>query len=172
MCSKVVLETVLMSRNLSSTSVRFVNIRSHNMSLIKSLGLTASNKTRLEIDNHTDTCVVGKQALIIYKYERPVSVQAYNLSLGTQQYRTVSAVVGYGCIKSRKTYLLVIHQLIEIPHLDHHVLCPMQCCMSNIKLNETPKFLCQNPDSASHAVVTSDPVGTEEGLVFCLPCRA
>ena len=54
------------------------------MRLIKSLGLTASNETTLEIDNHADTCVVGKQALIIYDYEPPVSVQAYDPSLGTQ----------------------------------------------------------------------------------------
>ena len=138
------------------------------MRQIKSLGLTASNETTLEIDNHADTCVVGKQALIIYDYERPVSVQAYDPSLGTQQYRTVSAVVGYECLRSGKTYLMVLHQAIEIPHLDHHLLCPMQCRMANIKVNETPKFLCQNPDSASHAVVARDPEGSEEDLVFPL----
>ena len=131
-----------MLRNISSTSVRCVNIRSHDMRLIKSLGLTASNKITLEIENYADTCVVGKQALLIYNYERPVSVQAYEPSLGTQQYRTVSAVVGYKCLRSGKTYLLVIHKAIEIPHLDHHLLCTMQCCMANIRVNVTPKFLC------------------------------
>ena len=75
-CDEVNLETVPMSRHLSSTSVRNVDIRPHDMWLIKFLGLTASNEITLEIDNHADTCVVGKQALIIYDYERPVSVQA------------------------------------------------------------------------------------------------
>ena len=83
-CDEVDLGTVPMLRNLSSASVRNVNIRPHDMRLIKSLGLTASNETTLDIGNHADTCVVGKQALLIYKYERPVSVQAYDPSLGTQ----------------------------------------------------------------------------------------
>ena len=167
-CDEIDLETVPTSWNLSSISVRNVNIRPLDMRQIKTLGLIASNETTLEIDNHADTCVVGKQALIIYDYERPVSVQAYDPSLGTQQYRTVSAVVGYECLRSGKTYLMVLHQAIEIPHLDHHLLCPMQCRMANIKVNETPKFLCQNPDSASHAVVARDPEGSGEDLVFPL----
>ena len=145
MCNKVDLETVHMSRNLLSTSVRNVNIRPHNMRLIKSLGLTASNETTLEIDNHADTCVIGKQALIIYDYERPVSVQAYDPSLGTQQYRTVSAVVGYECLRSGKTYLLIIHQVIEIPHLNHHLLCPIQGCMVNIRAKQDSKVFIPEP---------------------------
>ena len=168
MCNTVDLETVPMSRNLLSISVRNVNIRPHDMRLIKSLGLTASNKTALEIDNHADTYVIGKQALIIYDNERPVSVQAYDPSLGTQQYRTAYAVVGYKCLKSGETYLMVLHQAIEIPHLDHHLLCPMQCRTANIRVNKTPKFLCQNPDSASHSVVAPDSEGSEEDLVFPL----
>ena len=168
MCNKVDLETVPMLRNMLSTSVRFVNIRLHDMRLIKSLGLTASNNTTLEIENHADTRVVGKQALIIYDYERPVSVQAYDPLLGIRQYRTMSAVVGYKCLRSRTTYLLVVHQEIEIPHLDHHLLCPMQCLMTIIRVNETPKFLCQNSCSASHAVVATNPEGSAEDLVFPL----
>ena len=54
------------------------------MRLIKSLGLTASDHTPFEIDNHADTCVVGKHTLAIYVYEPPVSVQAYGPSLDPQ----------------------------------------------------------------------------------------
>ena len=125
-CERSGLETVPTLRSMSATSVRYVNIRPRDLRLIKSIGFRASDDTTLEIDNHANTCVVGKHALGIYKYERPVSAQAYDPALGTQQYRTVSAVVGYECLKSGKTYLLVIHQAIEIPHLDHHLLCPMQ----------------------------------------------
>ena len=78
----------------------------------------------------------------------------------------MSVVVGYECLRSGKTYLLVIHKAIEIPHLDHHVLCPMQCRMAIIRVNETPKLLCQTPDSASHAVVAPNTEGSEEDLVF------
>ena len=167
-CERSGLETAPSLRNLSATSIRYVNIRPRDLRLIKSIGLKPSDDTTLELDNHADTCVVGKHSLVIYDYERPVSVQAYDPALGTQQYRTVSAVVGYECLKSGKTYLLVIHQAIEIPHLDHHLLCPMQCRMSGVEVNETPKFLCKNPTPASHAVVTPDPLDLRKNVIFPL----
>ena len=90
----------------------------------------------------------------------------------------MSAVVGYECLRSGKIYLLVIHQAIERPHLDHHLLCSMQCYMANTRVKDTLKIVCQNPDLASHAVITPDPEGTQEklvfsltlqGVIFCLP---
>jgi len=78
------LETAPSLRNLSATSIRYVNIRPRDLRLIKSIGLKPSDDTTLELDNHADTCVVGKHSLVIYDYERPVSVQAYDPALGTQ----------------------------------------------------------------------------------------
>ena len=115
---------------------------------------------------------MGKQVLIIHDYEHPVFVQVYDPSLGTQQYRIISAGVGYECLRSGKTYLMVIHQVIKIPRLDYHVLCLIQYRMANIIVNKTPKVLCQNPDAASHTVVIPDPEGAQKELSFNLPRRA
>ena len=104
----------------------------------------------------------------MYDYERPVSVQAYDPSLGTQQYSTVSVVVGFKCLRSGETYLLMIPQVIEITHLDHHLVCPIQCVIENRVLTKTFNFLCKNPDSTSHAVVARDPEELHQELVFCL----
>ncbi len=44
------------------------------------LGLTATDcvvETTLELDSHADTCVLGRHALIILDYDRPVSVAGY-----------------------------------------------------------------------------------------------
>ena len=83
-CERSGLETDPMLRNLSATSIRYVNIRPRDLRLIKSIGLKLSDDTTLEIDNHADTCVVGKHSLVIYDYEQPVSIQAYDPALGTQ----------------------------------------------------------------------------------------
>ena len=40
--------------------------------------------------------------------------------------------------------------------------------MANIVVNETPKFLCKNPDSISYAVVDHDHEELQEELVFPL----
>ncbi len=50
-------------------------------------------ETTLELDSHADTCVLGRDALVILNYDRPVDVKGYDPSLGTQCYDTVSGVV-------------------------------------------------------------------------------
>jgi hypothetical protein len=40
--------------------------------------------TTLELDSHADTCVIGRDALIILNYDRPVDVEGYDPTLGKQ----------------------------------------------------------------------------------------
>ena len=48
----------------------------------------------LKLDSHADTLVLGRDALIILDHDHPVSVTGYNPSLGSRQYKRVSAVTG------------------------------------------------------------------------------
>ena len=113
------------------------------------LSSLASNDidTRLELDSHADTYVIGKYCLILNDYERPVTVYGYDRALGAQSFRTVSAVPRYIDPKSGQTYHLVIHQAIEIPHLEHGLIFPMQRRMNSVEINETPRFLEKKQDS-------------------------
>ena len=52
-------------------------------------------ETTLELDSHADTCVLGRDALIILDHLRPVHVVGYDESHGTKTYATVSGVVAY-----------------------------------------------------------------------------
>ena len=52
-------------------------------------------ETTLELDSHADTCVLGRDALIMLDYQQPVHVVGYDESLGTKTYATVSGVVAY-----------------------------------------------------------------------------
>ena len=94
------------------------------------------NETSLELDSHADTCVVGRYCLIINDFDRPVTVYGYDRALGAKTYRTVSAVLEYIDPVTGQHYHLVIHQAIEIPHLDHHLLCPMQCEVNDVTVNQ------------------------------------
>ncbi len=84
-------------------------------------------ETTLELDLHADTCVLGCNALVFLDYERPTVVEGYDPSLGTKTYATVSGGLAYDDPMTSRVYHLVINQAIHIPHLDHHLLCPMQC---------------------------------------------
>ena len=103
------------TRNVSAVKIRYVNL-TPGISL-SSLARNA-NETSLELDSHADTCVVGEKALVIADHCRPVTVHAYDKELGERTYDTVSAVVGYTCPSTGAVYYQVIHQAIEIPHLE------------------------------------------------------
>jgi hypothetical protein len=72
-------------------------------------------------------CVLGCDALILLDYDRPAIVKGYDPSLSTKTYATVSRALAYDDSVTGKVYHLVINQTIHVPHLDHYLLCPLQC---------------------------------------------
>ncbi len=79
--------------------------------------------------------MLGRGALTILDYNRPVSVVGYDESLGSKTYQTVSGVVDYDDPQTGRTLHLIINQAIHIPHLDHHLLCPVQCRVNDVIVN-------------------------------------
>jgi hypothetical protein len=71
--------------------------------------------------------VLGRDALILLDYDRLVIVKGYDPSLSTKTYATVSGALAYDDTTTSKVYHLVINQAIHTPHLDPHLLCPMEC---------------------------------------------
>ncbi len=100
--------------------------------------INSIGETTLELDSHADTCVLGCDALILLDYDRPVIVEGYDPSLGAKTYATVSGALAYDDPVTHKVYHLVINQAICIPHLDHHLLSPMQCRVNDVIVNDTP----------------------------------
>ena len=68
-------------------------------------------------------------------------------------FKTVSAVLEYTHPLTEQIYHLVIHQAIQIPNLDHRLLCPTQCRVNEITINDIPKFLMKTPTPDSHSIV-------------------
>ena len=114
--------TPLTQRTVAAVrTVKHVDIQPRRVST-----LTSNNKeTSLELDSHANMCCVGKDALLVYDYDRPMTVIGYDPQLGSRDFKTVSAVLEYTHPLTGQIYHLVIHQAIEIPNLDHHLLCPM-----------------------------------------------
>jgi hypothetical protein len=70
-----------------------------------------------------------------------------------------------------KVYHLVINQAIHIPHLDHHLLCPMQCRVNDVIVINTPKFLTSDPTDHMHALTIIDPHHPAQTVILTLALR-
>lgn len=133
--------------------------------------ISPTGETTLELDSHADTCVLGRDALIFLDYDRPVIVEGYDPSLGTKTYATVSGALAYDDPLTGEVYHIVINQAIHIPHLDHHLLCPMQCRVNDVTVDETPKFLAHDPTDHTHALTVKDPHNPAQTVILPLALR-
>jgi hypothetical protein len=114
-------------------TLRTIRLQIDQQCIVKDIGykLDGNHETTLELDSHSDTCVLGHDALIILDYNKPVSLVGYDESLGSKTYQTVSGVVAYDDPQTGRMLHLIINQAIHIPHLDHHLLCPEQNNLEN-----------------------------------------
>ena len=67
-------------------------------------------------------------------------------------------MVAYDHPQTGEVLHLVVNQAIHIPHshLDHHLLCPMQCRVNDVAVGEVPKFLVPNATDETHALTLTD----------------
>jgi len=125
----------------------------------------------LELDSHADTCVLGRNALVILDYQKIVHVTGFNPLLGTVPYRLVSGVVGYFHPHTHRRYHLVIHQAIHVPTLEYNLLNPNQLRVNGVTLNHVPKFLLTNPSEDDRTLIVADPENVSVTLSLPLMLR-
>ena len=63
-------------------------------------------KTRLELDSHADTTVLGKGYLVVHYFDKPVNVNGYDPKDGSKVWRTVTGFLVYDHPQTGKPYLL------------------------------------------------------------------
>ena len=54
-----------------------------------------------------------------------------------------------------------------MPHLDH-LICPLQCHVNDVTVNDVPKFLTRFPTDNMHAIVVINPDGESKVCIFSL----
>ena len=62
-------------------------------------------ESRMELDTHANTTVLGKNCLLIQDFGRVVSVSGWNASAGSTECPTVSGVVAYNHPHTGVTYM-------------------------------------------------------------------
>jgi len=70
-----------------------------------------------------------------------------------------------------EVYHIVINQALHIPHLDHHLLCPMQCRVNDLIIDEMPNFLAHDPTDHMHALTIRDPHNPAQTVIHPLALR-
>ena len=126
----------------------------------------------MEIDNHADTTVLGRECLPFHDYEQPVDMVGYNPSLGSQQCPIISGAVVYDHPVTGQVCILEYHQVIYHKALWNHLMCPMQSRVIGVKINKLLKFLAYKSDSETHTVIIDDPLDPQEPLIIPLQLKS
>ena len=133
------------------------------------MSLQDESETRTKLDSHADTCVVGKNALIVHDYDRKVNVTGYDPIQPTEKsLRIVSAALAYDDSKSGKVTILVLNQAINVPHPEHNLVSPFQMRLNGVKVKDTPRLLTEIPTEKTHTLIVPGAFGIEDELVIPL----
>ena len=89
--------------------------------------------------------MLGGGFLKLYDYNCPVNVQGYDPSLGANQYITIIGALAYVKPFTGLKYHLIVHQAINMPYLNHHLMCPLQCRANGVVINECPRMYFREP---------------------------
>jgi hypothetical protein len=86
-----------------------------------------------DMDSHADTCVVGKNTLIMHKLDKKVNVTGFDPTQGkVKDLDLVSAALAYDCPTTGEATILLIHQAVHVPTMENDLLCPMQMRMNDV----------------------------------------
>jgi hypothetical protein len=122
----------------------------------------------MELDTHSNKTVLGQNCLLIKDFDKTVSVTGWDASAGATKCWTVSGVVAYDHPVTGQAHMLVFHQAIYLELMDNHLICPMQCRVNGVEINDTPKIFVKHPTEHSHAIVVNDPLAPDISLVIPL----
>ena len=116
----------------------------------------------MDLDVHADNTVLGDCCVLIHDIGRKVDVSGFSTALGSIELPIVSGAVAYDHPITGKDYILVFHQAIYCRQMDNHLICPMQCRVNGVVINNTPKMCIPNPDDSTHSIEVADPLDQQQ----------
>ena len=81
-----------------------------------------------------------------------MNVFGYNPKAESKHACIVNAAVAYTEPKTGQVVIILMNQRIEMKGLYHHLLCPMECCMNGVLMDEVPMFLAPVPSKTKHTI--------------------
>lgn len=136
-----------------------------------------------ELDSHADTCCFGKYSLVIAKdLSQEASVTGFLPELGQVDTAIASVAVAYDDETSYTTFVLIFHQVLYFPNLEHNLICPAQLRANDIIINDVPismltKYIkIENISAKEHSIICHSPPLQiplfMRGVMSCFKSRA
>ena len=117
---------------------------------------TNGNLAYAELDSHSDTCVFGKDALVLELYDQKVNVHPFHPDLGHIKSAPIAKVaIAYDDPRTGETTMLIIDQCIYVKDIEGGLLSPFQLRAFDIEVNYTARQFVNHVDEHTHAIVTS-----------------
>jgi hypothetical protein len=114
----------------------------------------------VHLDSHADCCVFSEHSKILYSdVSRSVNLTPFKSDLGLVEGIPVSTIaIAYDDPISFSTYILIFHEALQIPGMDHHILCPNQLRDNDIRVNDIPLLYTpvEERNQHTHSIVTND----------------
>ncbi len=79
-------------------------------------------------------------------------VSGFDPSQPAQKATVVNVAIKYTWRNTGNPVVLLINQVILVPDVDHCLLCPMQCRINGVEINEAPRFLTSYLTTSSHSI--------------------
>ncbi len=131
--------------------------------------------SKVELDRHAESPVVGSNAYVLERTGQTVSVSGFTDELGTTSLDVVHAAVVYDCDQTGHSYVLIIYNALHVPSMECSSIYPFIKRFTGIVVDECPKFLANIPSVAHHSIYFPDQdlrVSLAlDGIVSYFPCR-
>ena len=66
---------------------------------------------------------------------------------------------------------ILLAKTIYCCQMENHLICPMQCRVNGVVINDTPKMCVPNPDDSMHSIEVADPLDPDATLHIPLLLR-
>jgi len=113
----------------------------------------------IDINTHANNTVLGDSCLLIHDTGQKVDVSGASTALGLIELPIVLGAIAYN-----HPTILVFHQAIYCRQMDNHMICPMQCRMNGVVINDMSKMCIPNPDDSTHSIKVADPLDPDATL--------
>jgi hypothetical protein len=109
-------------------------------------------ESRTDLDSHANMCVAGKYAFVLADSGTTATVRAFSPDMDAIETSIVDCAFRYDCTYTNKTYILVAHNALYVPTMDHNLIPPFLLREAGLIVNETPKIHVPDPDISDHSI--------------------
>ena len=113
-------------------------------------------ESRTELDSHANMPVVGKHAYIMAETGKKVDVLPFTPDYKLLTVPLVDATVKYDNPYDGKTYILVLHNALHVPSMDHNLIPPFMLREMGVTVNDVLKIHKEDPTVDDHAITFAE----------------